>query len=368
MIRLTRYLRLLRLLRFVQLNRILSTFEVFLVSEMAHLSMKFLKICTVVIFLAHWIACIMYSMTQYDNPDEPRSWLNQQNLQDASVSEIYVNALYWVITTTCTVGYGDFHPETTNERIVIILSMIFQSGLFAYIIGDISRTVSSFNRLASHFRERMNYVEKFLREKDIPVVLRQQVKRYLEYNWELKKLYKIEETELLTLLNDNLRGKIIVYFNGRILQSIDVLGRFPIEFLSNLSFILQKRVFAIDDNCVMEGEIGQDIFFIVSGKVAVIDKKSKTHIQDLIQDQYFGEISFFSEIERQATVKARDFSEMLILRRDDFLQMALKVSPPALDLFHQIKSQITSDSKNFKILLIKCYICSKKGHIAKDCS
>jgi hypothetical protein len=93
-------------------------------------------------------------------------------LQDASPSEIYVNALYWVITTTCTVGYGDFHPVTTNERIVIIISMIFQSGLFAYIIGDISRTVSSFNRLASHFRERMNYVEKFLREKDIPVALR----------------------------------------------------------------------------------------------------------------------------------------------------------------------------------------------------
>ncbi len=67
-------------------------------------------------------------------------------------------------------------------------------------------------------------------------------------------------------------------------------------------------------------------------------------------------------------MKARDFSEMLVLRRDDFLQMAEKVSPPALELFHQIKSQITSDTKNFKILLIKCYICSKKGHIAKDCS
>ena len=99
--------------------------------------------------------------------------------------------------------------------------------------------VTNFNLLASHFRERMNYVEKFLREKDIPISLRQQVKRYLEYNWELKKLYKIEETELLTLLNDNLRGKLIVYFNGKILQSIDVFGNFPIEFLSNLCFILQ---------------------------------------------------------------------------------------------------------------------------------
>jgi hypothetical protein len=108
--------------------------------------------------------------------------------------------------------------------------------------------------LATHFRERMNYVEKFLREKDIPVGLRQQVKRYLEYNWELKKLYKIEETELLSLLNENLRGKIIVYFNGKILKSIDVLGNFPIDFLSNLSFILQRRVYAIEDLMVVEGE------------------------------------------------------------------------------------------------------------------
>jgi CRP-like cAMP-binding protein len=84
------------------------------------------------------------------------------------------------------------------------------------------------------------------------------------------------------MLNDNLRGKIIVYFNGKILQSIDVLGNFPIEFLSNLSFILQKRVYSINDNCIIEGEEGKEIFFIVSGKVSIIDKHSKTHIIDLI--------------------------------------------------------------------------------------
>jgi hypothetical protein len=45
--------------------------------------------------------------------------------------------------------------------------------MFAYIIGDIGRMVSNFNLLATHFKERMNYVEKFLREKDIPINLRQ---------------------------------------------------------------------------------------------------------------------------------------------------------------------------------------------------
>lgn len=63
MIRLTRYLRLIRLLRFVQVGRLMAAFEIFLVSEMAHLMMKFLKISTIVIFAAHWIACIMYTIT-----------------------------------------------------------------------------------------------------------------------------------------------------------------------------------------------------------------------------------------------------------------------------------------------------------------
>ena len=98
----------------------------------------------------------------------------------------------------------------------------------------------------------MIYVDRFLKQKCIPLNLRVQVKRYLEYNWQLKKIYKIEEYDLLSLLNENLRGKITVYFNGRILQNIDVLCKFPIEFLSNLSFLMRKQTYSIDDNLIIE--------------------------------------------------------------------------------------------------------------------
>jgi hypothetical protein len=58
------------------------------------------------------------------------------------------------------------------------------------------------------------------------------VRRYLEYHYELKKIYKIDEKELLLMLNENLRNKIIVYLHGQLLQNISVLGKFPIELLS----------------------------------------------------------------------------------------------------------------------------------------
>jgi hypothetical protein len=37
-------------------------------------------------------------------------------------------------------------------------------------------------------------------------------------------------------------------------------------------------------------------------------------------------------------VIAREFTEVLVLRRDDFLQMAAKVSEMALQLFHKIQA------------------------------
>jgi hypothetical protein len=58
-----------------------------------------------------------------------------------------------------TVGYGDIHPSTTNERMIAMISMLVSSGVFAFIIGDIGKMVGSFNVLAGQFRERMMYVE-----------------------------------------------------------------------------------------------------------------------------------------------------------------------------------------------------------------
>ena len=72
--------------------------------------------------------------------------------------------------TTC--GYGDFHPRTTNERMASIVAMLISSGVFGYYIGEIGKIVSNYNRLAAKFRWKMNYVEKFLREKKIPTDLR----------------------------------------------------------------------------------------------------------------------------------------------------------------------------------------------------
>ncbi len=60
----------------------------------------------------------------------------------------------------------------------------------------------------------MTYVNIFLRSKDIPNELISKINKFLQYNWDMKKQIKIEEKELMDLLNDDLKDKITIYLNG----------------------------------------------------------------------------------------------------------------------------------------------------------
>jgi CRP-like cAMP-binding protein len=46
----------------------------------------------------------------------------------------------------------------------------------------------------------------------------------------------------------------------------------------------------------------------VTGRVVVVHKGSRTFLRELQRDEYFGEVSFFSEQPRMATVKSKDFT------------------------------------------------------------
>lgn len=60
----------------------------------------------------------------------------------------------------------------------------------------------------------MTYVNIFLRNKDIPNDLINKINKFLSYNWDMKKQIKIEEKELMSLLNEDLKDKITIYLNG----------------------------------------------------------------------------------------------------------------------------------------------------------
>lgn len=64
-----------------------------------------------------------------------------ENFLDQSLWIRYVTSIYWSITTLTTVGYGDLHPVNTREMVFDIFYMLFNLGLTAYLIGNMTNLV-----------------------------------------------------------------------------------------------------------------------------------------------------------------------------------------------------------------------------------
>ncbi|MBP3964142.1 potassium channel protein [Paenibacillus lignilyticus] len=60
--------------------------------------------------------------------------------------ESWFNALYWVMTTMATVGYGDYFAHTFAGKVLTLFIYVFGIGLLSLIIGKIIDSVSQYHR------------------------------------------------------------------------------------------------------------------------------------------------------------------------------------------------------------------------------
>jgi len=86
-------------------------------------------------------------------PHEGKTWIGAviPNFRETSPRIRYISAIYWSITTMTTVGYGDLHAVNTMEMIFIIFYMLFNLGLTAYLIGNMTNLVVEGTRRTMEF-------------------------------------------------------------------------------------------------------------------------------------------------------------------------------------------------------------------------
>ena len=71
---------------------------------------------------------------------------------DAGLTAQYVDALYFSVTTMCTIGYGDIKPANNTEYIVVIFLELVAGIILSYIIGKIGTLFGRYNLAAVNYK------------------------------------------------------------------------------------------------------------------------------------------------------------------------------------------------------------------------
>eukprot|EP00347_Sterkiella_histriomuscorum_P023751 403333513 len=365
LIRVVRFLRFLKLLRVLKLSSLKQKYEDLIYNDNIGVLSGIVKILVLILFSTHTFACLFWLVGYQSSSSRDKSWILEKGLLDDEITSQYINSMYWAFTTLVSLGYGDISATNTDERLISMLSMILFSWVYAFTLNQISKIVSQYNTAAVQFKENMFYVQKWMKQHNLNKDLSLQIRRFLEYQWDLREQQKIEEEDVMKLLNQDLREKLILYTNAKQLRNLSFSNQFTVDFISDLSFKMQPQTFGVGENIILEQEDGDRIYFITSGKVCVLHRKTHTYLDDLSVDDYFGEISFFTEQPRTTSVKARDFTSVIYLDRTSYLYSAEASMSNAMGVYYKMQNALKEN--DYSYMNIRCFICRQADHIAIYC-
>lgn len=286
----------------------------------------------------------------------------------------YLNSFYFTTYTMVTVGYGDITPTNNRETIAAILMMLISCGVFAYLISQIGIIFQDLFFHDKYIQNKINIINQYMQQKNINLMLKYQVREYLDYYLRETNEQNSEVEEIIQQLNDNLRDNLMIEANKIVLKLSPI-------FKGNFSEkLIQKSVHIIKEyHCPPEMQFSclqdpddQRIYFIESGSAEIYVEKIKCQkekefhtLKVLKKGDQFGYYSFFTGFGEKTKVRSIEFTKVLSIKRKDFLQL-LAEFPSDYEQFCYIKDLMLF-TNNFSKILQQCSSCKQFTHDFLNC-
>ncbi|KAF8408914.1 hypothetical protein HHK36_004984 [Tetracentron sinense] len=304
------------------------------------------KLISVTLFAVHCAGCFNYLIADR-YPDPKRTWIGavMPNFKEESLWVRYVTAMYWSITTLTTTGYGDLHAENPREMLFDIFYMLFNLGLTAYLIGNMTNLVvqwtsrtrnfvcsillkESFmllSTLSAHLlnvlkRDKIQAASEFAARNQLPRHIQDQMLAHICLKFKTEDL---KQQETLNGMPKAIRSSIAHCLFFPIVQKVYLFHGVSIDFLFQLVSEMEAEYFPPKVDVVLQNEAPTDLYILVSGAVdliAHIDGRDQVHGKAVIGEM-FGEIGVLCYRPQPFTVRTTELSQILRLNRTSLLNI-----------------------------------------------
>ncbi|XP_044024612.1 potassium voltage-gated channel subfamily H member 5-like isoform X2 [Siniperca chuatsi] len=292
--------------------------------------------------VAHWLACIWYSIGDYEVIDETTntiktdSWLYQLALSigtpyrynasgtgqwegGPNKDTLYISSLYFTMTSLTTIGFGNIAPATDGEKIFSVAMMMVGSLLYATIFGNVTTIFQQMYTNTNRYHEMLNNVRDFLKLYQVPKGLSERVMDFIVSTWAMSK--GIDTDKVLSICPKDMRADICVHLNRQVFNDHPAFRLASDGCLRSLAVEFQTTHCAPGDLIFHIGESVDTLCFVVSGSLEVIQDDEVIAI--LGKGDVFGDV-FWKETTPAracANVRALTYCDLHVIRREALMRV-----------------------------------------------
>ena len=140
------------------------------------------------------------------------------------------------------------------------------------------------------------------------------------------------------------------------LQMIPLFSELNDEQLKDISRFAVKQMYKKDNMVLIEEEVGSTMFVIISGRVKISrisDEGREVILSILVDGDFFGEMSILDGQTRSANAVTLEDTELLIIRRENFLQMLHDYPQVAINLLKELAHRLRRSDSQIKSLSLQ---------------
>jgi len=237
-----------------------------------------------------------------------------------------------------------------------IVALLIGCSVYSVFFGEIGMLVADASQAELDHQRKLDLLNSQMTYWDLPPDIRDKTRMYYQYLW-----FKFRVNDpyfkdfYATELNTELRVQTTTHMYD-FMSKVDLFYCCEPAYLEAVMLVLRPRVYLEDDKIVRLGDPSDGMYFVLHGVVAIVDV-NETLKNTLVEHDYFGEISLFSEsAKRISTAIAVVASSCYHLLRTDFERVcdespkdAQKLKKIAVHRFRKIFLTLTT-VEQFNIL------------------
>ncbi|KAM3378832.1 potassium channel KAT3 [Capsicum galapagoense] len=336
------FLNFLRLWRLRRVSKFFSRLEKD--TRFNYFWIRLCKLVCVTLFAVHSAGCFYYCLATHYHTAE-NTWIgsNVTNFKERSISLGYTYSTYWSVVTLTTVGYGDLHAHNTGEKVFAIFYMLFNIGLTAYIIGNMTNLIVHSVAKTFAMRDAINEILRYASKSRLPEGIKEQMLAHVTLRFKTAELQQEE-----------VRSSIAQHLFHTTLENTYLFKGVSEDFLVQLVSEIKAEYFPPKVDIVIQNEIPTDFYIIVSGAVEVVTYKNgiEQFLSKLESPELFGEIVVIINTPQPFTVRSKRLSQVVRISYHHFKQLVLPLKADGKIILFNFLQHLKVKEELQEILLI----------------
>ncbi|KAF5302306.1 hypothetical protein FQA39_LY10345 [Lamprigera yunnana] len=298
------------------------------VLEISYVWYKILMVCVITFLFYHIVTCEVILWRISEKGYLFKLYRNLRRDDDLS----YSRAFYGTLILTRMAGYKSQKSMQHLEIIITLCIWIISKLLIIFTVGKIIQILKATTSSRQKYIEMVRQLRDYMCHRQLPEHMQRRLLTYYEFRFQNS---YFRESEILSTISGQLRQEIVMYSCRKLVENVAFFKNLPFTLLVRIVSCLRSEIYLVNDVIVKAATVGNSMFFIASGTVAVYTSSGREicHLED---GAHFGEIALIMKNQlRIASVVAIDVCELYRLDRKEFVR-AIHPYPDLLDNIQRI--------------------------------